>query len=280
MDKSILTSKLVLLFFTILSIYGCKKDGLDIPTETPLVKTKTEGSAVETYFYDNQNRISKRAVSFPSSPTDNYYQTFTYYKDTIYVYSSNYTRQSFNDTLPDGTPIIRQYNGILILNSKGLFEGKYNNKNFNIIIDGPDYSYSYDANGFLQTYLSSITDAFTNDSLYNNGIDYTEKKGTFIGFAGEYNVHTTYQYYTDKTNTTGNKNTGNLHLGKSSTHLLEQELTTHKHETLGGIDFSETYNYTYEFDSMDRVTKRMTEKIISSSSGNDTSYTTTLYTYY
>jgi hypothetical protein len=280
MDKSNLTSKLAILFFTILSSYGCKKDGLNIPGETPLVKTKTEGSSVETYLYDTQNRISKKAVSFPTSPADNYFQTFTYYKDTIYVFSSNYSRQSFNDTLPDGTPIIRQYNGILILNSNGLFEGKYNNKNFNIIIDGPDYSYTYDANDFLQTYLHSITDAFTNDYLFNNGIDYTEKKGVFIGFAGEYKVHTTYQYFTDKTNTTGNKNTGNLHLGKSSTHLLKQDITTHKHQTLGGIDFSETNNYTYEFDSTDRAIRKITERIYTSSSGTDTTYTTAYYTYY
>ncbi|MFN8237019.1 MAG: hypothetical protein U0T77_02525 [Chitinophagales bacterium] len=245
-----------------------------------MVKTKTEGNSVESYQYDTQNRISKLTVSFPSSPSEDFYNTFTYYKDTLYVFSSNYSRQSFNDTLPDGTPIVRQYNGILVLNSHGLFEGTYNNKNFNIIIDGPDYSYHYDANDFLQTYINSITDAYTKDSLFNNGTDYTEKRGVFIGFAGEFSVHTTYQYFADKVNTLGNKNFGKIHLGKSSTHLLKQEYTTYKHQTLGGIDYAETKNYTYEFDNLDRVIKRTTETILDSVSGSDTTYSTATYTYY
>lgn len=280
MDKNFLTSRLVLLFFTILSIYGCKKDGLNEPVATALVKTKAEGSSIETYEYDHENRISKLTVSFPSSPSENYYRTFTYYKDTIYIFSSNYTRQAINDTLPDGTPVVRQYNGICILNSNGLFEGKFNNKNFNIIIDGPDYSYTYDTHGFLQTYTSSITDAYTKDSLFNDGVDYTKKSGIFIGFAGEYEVQSSFVYDTDKFNTIGNKNFGNLHLGKSSTHLLKQEVITHKHTTLGGIDYSETNNYSYEFDHLNRVIKRITENIYDSAAGTGTTYSTAQYTYY
>jgi len=87
----------------------------------------------------------------------------------------------------------------------------------------------------------------------------------FYGASDEYYRHWDYEYYYDKVNTIGNYNKGIYYEGKSSTSLLKRTTT----EQVGFNN--DTYNYTYEFDSEDRVYKEFVN-------GDTTRYTQ--YTYY
>jgi hypothetical protein len=250
----------LLILFALIFMIACKKDGVKLPSGTALVKTSTEGTTTAAYFYDNLNRISK--ITFSSSVSPASFETYTYFLDTIYYYRSNfYPAYNITHTLPDGTPVIRQYNGTYVLNAAGLFEGNYYNKLFtSVIIDGDDdYSYSYTAAGFIKTESYAVTDFSYTDTLINDGKNYTAKHGVTNSLAGSFSTATTYDYYTDRINTIGNTNFGKLFSGRSSENLIKGEVTVFKStDTAVHPDFTETKTYSYTFDNQQRVTSKTT----------------------
>lgn len=275
-----LRSNLLILFALVL-IIGCKNGDVITPSSTPLIKSVIQGNSVQSYFYDNQNRVIKIVYTSTSSPTTSY-EIYTYYQDTIYFFRSDfYPSKNITHTLPNGTSVIRQYNGTYVLNTKGLFEGNYYNKLFtSFIIDGDHvYDYAYDSNDFVITTGYGIIDYNYHDTLINDGKNYLNKTGITSGLMGEFSTSTTYEYYSDAKNTIGNHNTGKYFLGKSSENLLKSETTVYTSlDTTIHPDYTETTNYTYRFDSKGRVNFRSAEK--TSSMGSSPTVVTTLYSYY
>ncbi len=246
-----------LLLFVISSVVltSCTKEKLSaiFPADA-LVKTKTEGNNTETYFYDNQNRLSK--IVFSSSTSPSYYHEFTYSNGIISEYHSEEAIHKLVDTLPGD--IIRlnctSNPSILNLNDNGFYSGTTSTCQ--------SQSYKYDAIGFVIAQDFEITDYSTTEQVLNDSKNVTKITGKGFSFGGgEFDLITTYTYYSDRISSIGNKNFGKLFLGKSSVNVLKSETKN-----------TETINYTYIYDAEQRTIQRTAVK--------GTTQTITAYTYY
>jgi hypothetical protein len=250
-------SKLLLLsVICVIALVSCKKESLTtLSPADSLVKTKTEGNLVETYYYDNQKRVSKIAF-LNLNNNDSYYYEYAYSADEVTEYHSNETIHGLEETLPNG--VIKLYCTAnpksYKLNNQGYFIGNSSTCEAN--------SFIYDANGFIVTQSYAVTDFSKNETLKNdsrNIIAINTNGFSFLG--GEFKTSVNLDYYYDKPNTIGNKNYGKLFLGKSSENLIKSEAENNL-----------TTKYSYSFDNKQRVTSKTV------SIGNTEKVTT--YTYY
>lgn len=238
--------------FTILTIFSCQKQADPIVSYMVKTKTSTQTNNTETYFYDTQNRVVKITNSNFTS-----FSTFEYIGDSVFQYAHK----------SDST---------FYLNAKYLF----NNKKLQTeklqlspwTFSNEEEKFSYETNDFLKTYFYSVTDYTTNDTLANDGTNFTQRRGTAYGLAGTWTFATNYTYYSNA-NTIGNENFGKPFLGKSSANVLKSETQiTVNHYTIPETTTNSVINYTYDFDNYGRV--------ITQYATSDASSVTTTYTYY
>ncbi len=223
---------------------SCQKETLTTTTNgaiasEALVKTKTEGNQVETYYYDAQKRVTKVVFSSLVNP-DTYYHEYTYSGASVSEYRSEEPRYELEQTLPNGVTKINCTSNprVLKLNANGLYAGNASNCE--------SKSFGYDNNQFVTMEDYSIDDYKRTDDIKNDSKNVTRiyAKGFSYG-GGEFASTTIFDYYTDKINTIGNTNFGAAYLGKSSENLM-------KSQTENGV----ITQYTYEFDAQQRVSKR------------------------
>ncbi|MDB5226428.1 MAG: hypothetical protein JWN78_621 [Bacteroidota bacterium] len=240
--KSKIKYTILFAFAAVLSITGCKKTDSTNTTVTPTgakLKTVTmlPSGSVTTFYYDSLNRISKVTTSGTV-----FYQSFVYKgSDSVIVFSSNGT--------DSGSVNAYKLNGVgLAVN--------------NTSSAGPTtFTYTYDVNGF-QTYSTANTVAGSSaDTFLISGNNITEHRGSTSNVltTNTIRVKQVYTFLTDKTNTIGNANKGMSFLGKSSSNLINTEAYHYSSTTIippSTTTSDETYNYTYEYDSNSRVTKR------------------------
>ena len=251
-------SKLLLLIvIASITLVSCKKESLVTsvaPIADALVKTKSEGNIVETYYYDSQKRVSK--IVFTPTTGNSYYYEYTYTNNAVLEYHSNETIHELEETLPNG--VIRlnctANPRSLTLGADGHFKGNTAGCESN--------SYSYDDNGFIVEQNFAVTDYNKSDELRNDKRNITRiNSNGFSYVGGDFMTTVNFEYYTDKTNTIGNKNFGKSFLGKSSENLVKTEAENNL-----------STNYTYTFDKQNRVINRTQTK-------NNTQIVTA-YTYY
>jgi YD repeat-containing protein len=245
-----------LLLSVIMSLLSmaCQKESITTTPSEVLVKTKSEGNNMETYFYDSQKRLAK--IVFTTATGTSYYHEYTYSGNEISEYRSEEPVYALEQTLPGGAVRINCTSNpsLLKLNERGLYLETASNCQ--------SVTCQYDDNGFLITHSFGITDYSINEQLSNDRKNILSVNGTGFNYlGGDFKETTSYEYYKDKLNTIGNKNFGKQYLGKSSENLL-------KSSTKNG----ETTSYTYILDAQQRVSTQTTIK--------GSAQTVVTYTYY
>ena len=202
-----------------------------------------------TYFYNNQGKLTKLEHS-----SDTSYLTFEYTKKTVILKWFDNSDNLF-------------YESIYNLNSKGLVESftdlrsnhkchpiirrseKQINKSTNSVS-----SYTYDSKNYL------IQSVYVSDYNWIDSSFYQVVNGNTIScFSIQTSSMSTSTnnsnnvFLTDKINTIGYKNIGVTFFGADDINLLSQ--STHYYDNSP----PSIYNYTYEFDSFNRVTKKIFE---------------------
>jgi hypothetical protein len=245
-------------FAMVLLITGCKKNDSTNSTITPSaskLKTLTAlpSGDVSTFYYDSIGRIKK----VTTTATSNYLSYVYKGADSIIVFSSN------------GTDSLRV--GAYKLNGIGL--AITNSAPSNTV------TYTYDVNGYetnatTNSILGSVADTFV---ISGNNITEHKTGASSPALFTTVNTQQVYTYLTSKTNTVSNANRGMSFLGKSSANPVNTE-TFHSRTVVtippGTTTADETYNYSYDYDSNNRITK-MTKTAVSNSA-----VTSETYTYY
>ncbi len=254
-------SKLLLLtVIASITLVSCQKESLTSmtpkqpSTTDALVKTKTEGNKVETYYYDAQNRVSKIVFSSTTN-SDSYYYEYTYNNDMVSEYHSNEALHSFEETNANGVTKLNCTSNprLLKLDNNGFLKS--------IASSCEEKTFTYDEAGFMVEQNFAVVDYNRKDQYTNDKRNVTAINGKGFSYVGgEFGATTTFDYYTEKCSI-GNKNFGKNFLGKSSENLVKTETQDGKSIT-----------YTYSFDAQQRV--------ISKTATSATAQTVTTYTYY
>ncbi|MGE5108282.1 MAG: hypothetical protein ACM3H8_12100 [Sphingobacteriales bacterium] len=238
-------------------VSSCKKDNPPafqsqlFQGEHSRVKTKTGSNYSYSYFYDVKGRVIKET----SSDGSRYQYSYT---DTSIV------QITYNASSPIDTIIFKLDTATgRVTKRTNVYPGSFN-------------TYTYNANKQILTDQSTLVIPNNPDTkseyryYYNssNNLDSLIYKYN-IGTAspGAYAYHYD-EYYTDKINTTGYENFGQLFYGKSNNNLIKAL------RFIDNAGVTTTYNYEYTFDLQNRVIKS-----VQTVSGTTTKYETT-YTYY
>ena len=223
--------KIIFLTLTTISLLACQKDksaNTSPVTPTPKIKTYSIGSDDVSYTYDTQGRLLTRI-----SVAGNWKYAYTY--------STNSVKQDY-------------YNGAIIKNTYifDLNDDGYVTKELLTFPATGNYqtNYTYTANKQIATMVSSNslntktntqTNFYTGTTLDSSHLTYSYNSDKYRYI---------YSYYTDKTNSIGNKNSGHLFYPDNASFPLKQ----------GKYIFSATNtqidDYTYSFDTQNRITKR------------------------
>lgn len=239
--------KLISLLSILLLFSSCSKDDDAQPTAklepmvvTPKVKTFTIGNNLYTHTYDTQGRLLTRISS------DGYKDEYSYAnnKVTYKFFQSNVQQSTFEyDLNTDGLKI----KSLRTFPSAGNYQTVY----------------TYNANKQLATLTNSnsLDTKTSTKTFFYEGKNLEHYEETFSYNTDIWKFYLT--YYTDKTNTFGNKNKGYL--------FDIQEESQHPVKTFTAV-FSPTNTqvdtYAYEYDSQNRISKR----IINYVSQNDITY--------
>lgn len=252
-------SKSLLLFvISLVALMSCQKASLRLAATSPsdaLIKTKTEGTNTETYYYDSQKRLYKIVYS-SSASSATYYHEFTYTDSAVYEYHSEEPRYELIQTLPNGSIKINCTSNPLLLrlNEQGWYTGTASNCQ--------SQDLQYDAHGFVSRQAFAMLDYSSDEQVLNDGKNIVQITGKGFSYGGgELSLNTTYIYLSAKISSIGNKNFGKLYLGKSSENLIQSV-------TVNG----ETTSYSYQFDAEQRVVQQTAVK--------GSTQTITSYTYY
>jgi len=215
---------LIALFSLLISFNACNKDEDDIPVfENNSLKIKTE-----TWHTD----LGEVASSFYQYDKAGrlYKETYQNGKYTIYTYEQGKIIERLYDA--QGTS---SSNETYLLNDEGL---AISNKSLSFEYDSLGYLVkTIDPGGYLLTTV--IEDGNTVESIENEGKENEMKQ--------------TYQFLTTD-NTIGNENRGKSWLGKQDKNLRSEEHTFY----LLANPPEYTVTYSYEFDDLNRVTKKTT----------------------
>lgn len=228
----------------ILLISACKKDKQG--SSIPLVKTINDGTEVDTFIYDSQNKLIRCRARLNS-------YTFVYYNtDSIVV---SYANQRYGLLEYNTFNQLAKYTEFLL--GSGEVYGEY------------QYTYNGDGN-LMYRYFINLSGGgainYTKDSMYysgNNCIAFVNIKKLGIG-AGGYFFDRYTKTFLNKTNTIGAKNfamQSMVDVGLASLKLDKVINSTMFDEQLVSQIFYEdgtlAMTFEYEFDSQDRVIKRV-----------------------
>ena len=228
---------IVLLLLVIAFGSGCKKDSEKalLDPSTCLVKKQVQkneyGSILATvsYEYDDQRRITIRTIEPASGLTWTY--KYTYSTSQVVEAEHDYTgamKYQVTYHLDD--------NGLAVTSSQS---GKS-------VMGNSQYEYNADGYMIKNTFFSEGTTFYASWSweITDGNITSHTSYQPHSGLGGT----ETYTYFTDKTNSAGNNNTGMMFFGKSSRNLVRSS-------TFTSDASSGSATYSYEFDSHQRMTK-------------------------
>ncbi len=218
---------------------SCNKDGTFNPSSRIKTITYSPGGQIESFFYDSLGRISRISKSGITG-----YISFVYRgTDSIIVYTSNGIDSS----------ILEKYKL-----SSGLVSVKS--------MDTETKTFTYNGAGFLQ--FSNLNDGSINerDTFIISGDNVAEHRNfRTTGLLSSYNAKQVFTYLAEKNNTVTNEAMGMSFLGKSSSNLINNEVFRSETSSIpSNIIVNKTFQYTYLFDSNDRVTKMIKTDIVSS----------------
>ena len=178
------------------------------------------------YLYDSLKRLEHRKDS-----GDYFFDVFWKYEvDTVYLLMQDSSVLQF-----------------LNLNSEG----------YTVTTSLGHYTWEYDSSGYLLKVTSSWpqTGTIVSNYFYNcwNNVSVSDSGSNLYGSPVGGKI-TTNEYYAEQLNTIGNENIGIAYWGKQNNCLLKISYTHNQTaiDTLGG--------FSYEFDSLKRVTKEITKK--------------------
>ncbi|MGE5109192.1 MAG: hypothetical protein ACM3H8_16760 [Sphingobacteriales bacterium] len=240
-----------------LFVSSCKKD--NAATSQPQlfqgvhsrIKTETGSNSSNNYFYDDKGRQIKRTSSYGLR----YEYSYTDTSIVLVTYNATSPIDTAIYKLDTVTGLVTKWTDVY----PGSFDTYTYNSNKQILTDQKTTVYPNNTNTKSE-YRYFYNSSNNLDSIVDNHDIGTASSGTYVYHYDE--------YYTDKINTTGNENFGQLFFGKSSNNLLK----TYRITNNAGVTTS--YNYDYTFDSQNRVIKEVVTQI-----GTTTRYETT-YTYY
>lgn len=250
-----------------LAFASCTKDSESPTTTTATTRIATmvehKGSDVETntFQYDGKGRLISQKINIDEVVLDVSYEVGKVivkrkgiegagkYHEDISTYTLNDKGLAISDNLICLRNNDDNMNSLMTYDSDKYLTHRTTSDKYYAYVD--DFTIS---NGNILTYTSkeSKNSASANSTKYPQSIllphtyslDLGIRKPTATKSASI--STTTYQYYTDKANTMGVENMGVEFLGKQSQNLI-------KSETKNGT----AKNYTYEFDSKGRVTKKI-----------------------
>ncbi|MFA9215348.1 MAG: hypothetical protein ACEQSR_16170 [Candidatus Methylacidiphilales bacterium] len=213
---------------------SCKKDSDSTTpnTATPtcnITSTLENDTTYAAFIYNPNGTINQVINKEPSTDTSIY----------SVIYEPNLITVSI-----DGTPL-RTY----FLNSKGNADSIVTDVQgfFTVITNN-----TYDNNGYIktqiesQTFLGSTTETTRNFTYTNGNLTTMEESD------GTTNTVYTYDYFTDKTNNLSKVDLDYMFMGNSNKNLVKTEFT----------DGEITTNYSYNFDSNGKVTKKIATSTI------------------
>ena len=246
------------LFITFLLLFatvsGCKKDSEKalLDPSTCLVKKEVykneHGSILATvsYEYDDQRRITIRMVE----PASGLAWTYKYQYSTSQIIEAVYDNEG-----------VMKYQVTYHLNEKDL--AVTSSQSSRSVMENSQYE--YDADGYMikNTFFSEGTTVYASWSweITDGNITSHTSHQPHSGLGGT----ETYTYFTDKTNSAGNNNTGMMFFGKSSRNLVRSS-------TFTSDASSGSATYSYQFDSHQRVTRVTIQGSTLSSSAREISY--------
>jgi hypothetical protein len=218
-NKLFLFITALVMLFSFVMINGCKKDDNNTtPDNTD--STKTPKIKTLTYVLSNGNDVTETYV---------YDEQGRIITKTFSGSSSNVISYSYN------TNSIIMYNDrdktthTFELNSNGYATSEKITDAQNNVLSSDNYT--YDSDGHLTT---------------DGEFTYTWSGGNLVSKTNS-NGSRKYTYFSDKTNTIGNQNRGISFLGVDSKNLISSNIYND--------DITNTQNYSYEYDSLNRVTK-------------------------
>lgn len=238
-------------------LFSCKKKD-DTPEETTPVTTTTGATPAPTTYKIKTEKVSNSGAS----------------TETTYEYDSNgrVTKMTHSDgsfstvEWSSGKCVQKEFdNGATTPISTTTFDLNASGQCTSQSDDsGTTTTYEYNSEGY-QTKMTSSGSGQTSVMTFvvNNG-NQSSMSTSISGI----NMTMNMDYFTDKTNTTGNVNKGMSIFGKDNKNLIKSMSTSFMGQSI-------SMTFTYEFDSKNRVTK-MTQT--QTSSGTSSSSTTT-YTY-
>ncbi len=228
--------KLILsVLFLSVVIYSCKKNNTDtaVPGVTiPKVKSYSIGGDNVIYTYDAQKRIISRV-----NATSNWKYEYSYGTNTV---SENY----YVGTTLSTTKLYD-------LNADGLVT----KESYTLPAASVPYKtiYSYNANKQVATIVKSNT-LNTNTTTETNFYTASTLDSTQTTFSYNNDLYRFwYTYYTDKTNSIGYKNQGYLFWAETAAMPLKKQTSIFR---TNGIFNTQVDDYTYLFDTENRITKR------------------------
>ena len=249
MRKIILSTAILALVFV-----GCKKDEVKPTDSSTASNSSTSISTVP--------KISKEKVYFENSTmgNDTIVTTYTYDSKGRLVSSKS---NSYTTT----------YNYV----SANLITTTYFYENDSVKQENISTSYILDSKGNASKMYSSIMKDTI--SIYYSPDGYNRGSGSMLNFKLEVidgNVvnknNIAYEYYLDKINTIGSENKGIYFYGKDSKNLVKSD------KWVGTNGMSSNTDYSYEFDSKNRVIKSVRNQV-STNGLYGSGKTITLYEY-
>lgn len=199
----------------------------------PKVKTFTIGTSLFTHTYDASGRLLTRISS------DGNKDEYSYANNTVtYKYFQSNVQQStyVYDLNADG----------LKIKSLRTFPATGNYQTV----------YSYNANKQLATLVNSnsLDTKITTKTFFYEGKNLEHTEQTFSYNLDNWKMY--YTYFTDKTNTFGNKNKGYLFDNEEQSENVVKTFTAVFSPTNTQVD-----TYTYEYDTQGRISKRIVNNV-------------------
>lgn len=240
-----------------IGLYGCKKknDNPEITGNDNVIKTPSGkscllskikyGSGNDVFEYDSQNRPIK--ISYYNGTALEYYVTVAYSSSQVVV-----KEYEANGQL-DATQTFTASNGV-ITGSSSTESWTSSGITYTEVVQ---QTYEHNADGFLTkaTYNgTTTTNPASTPQSFTGSTVYTYLNGNLVSKTETYGNEsrtTTYEYYTDKTNTLAPEDE-ELLLTKANKNPVKKRV-----ETYNGGNSTETSNYTYTYDSDGLITKRI-----------------------
>lgn len=238
------TTPLTILLFVLL--FSCKKDADTNQWAVPKVKTETyESGLTRSFYYDREGRITK-------NDDGEYRSEYTYEPSKVTANTTELASGGFQSLTMD-------------LNPEG-YVTKLGNA-----------TYTYTAEGYIKNRVSTSTNGPA--TFYIHYYNTTTKLlDSVVRLKGSnWEQTTVYAFYTDKNETLGNENFGQVFYGKSMPHPVKKVTYWAPKQGNPDREIIITEEYQYQYNEAGRIVK---ETSITTTYGQAAPSVSIIYTYY